>query len=93
MGYSRDLLAVPKAFRDPLRAYVEEGVVPKDRALYAILVGDIARAIEIEDPHSDIGEVLYFLRIHVSHEAWGTPERVQRWVWMHGQFRKHDRRH
>lgn len=78
MSYDSDLDQVIKPFRQQLWLWYERGEAVLDTALYSLLIGDYARAIELAEGR-DLAGVVRFLKKHVSPRAWGDPYRVAQW--------------
>lgn len=76
-GLKADLARLCDRYRDPLRIFLEQGRIPEDLVLAALLSGRYRFVIEEID--ADLAAVFTFLEAHAPMFAQGTPERVAMW--------------
>lgn len=79
MSYKRDLAAVSFPYREPLRAFCEDGKNPKQRVVLAVLAGDTVDALKLAKDQRDLVAIYTFLENHMSPTAWGSPLKMARW--------------
>ena len=85
-----DWTRVLTEFHDPLRRYVEYGVVPDGSLLRAVLANQLAEALLLYDEADayNIRRLLVFIRHYFPEQAWGSAERIARWEEQGGLFRR-----
>lgn len=85
-----DWTRVQIEFHDPLRRYVEYGVVPEGALLCAVLANQLAEALLLYDEADayNIRRLLVFIRHYLPEQAWGSAERMARWEEQGGLFRR-----
>lgn len=81
-SFQADLVLVPFAYREPLRAYCQEGLIPKQRTVLAACAGDFMGALETIDDPGDLRAILHFLHRHMSSATWGSPLRMANWEYV-----------
>jgi hypothetical protein len=87
-----DWTRVLTEFRDPLRRYVEYGIVPEGYLLRSVLANQLAESLLYYDEASanTIRRLLVFIRHYLPAQSWGSPERMARWEEQGGLTRRNE---
>lgn len=85
-----DWTRVEVQFHDPLRRYVEYGVVPDGSLLRAVLANQLAEALLLYDETNayNIRRLIVFIHHYLPVQAWGSAERIARWEERGGLYRQ-----
>lgn len=75
---------VPNTIRGGLERYKTHGIRTGD-FLYAVLCGDLFRAVRQADPTSaaNLVSIACYIAIHLPRESYGSVEAVERWIDQH----------
>lgn len=76
-----DWTRVPVEFVDPLRRYVEYGIVPEGKLLTAVLANQLAEALLYYDEMYAfyVRRLIVFIRHYLPAQSWGSAEKMARW--------------
>lgn len=76
-------------FHDPLRRYVEFGIVPEGRILTAVLANQLSEALLHYDESyaSHVRRLVVFIRHYLPAQSWGCAENVAGWEEQGGFYR------
>ena len=88
--YEADLLLVAARYRAELRDYIEQGKIPKNQLLNAMIAGDYEYVIAGVD--ADLARVLRVLKRHLTPEARGSDLNMAWWEAIGGTIAEEDRR-
>lgn len=78
--YRDDLRNLPARFRGPVHAFKQDGEVPSDKDLLALLIGDYEYILATHLP--EIARTHDFIVKYLPDFAYGSPELVARWEYM-----------
>ena len=80
--FESDLAKVPFRYRAPLRLFIQQGTIPTDPLLNALLAGD--QAYLVRALNDDLAKAQKVLQRHCPNFAYGSDMRLAAWEFLGG---------
>jgi len=86
--YRAELRAIPIEYREPVRAFSEDGDIPRDRLVLSCCGGDILQALKLAPDVETLTAIYTFLEHQLPPFAWGSSLAMAKWEYIRKSMNK-----